>query len=88
MAYETKRNLFGIPEKEPNEVIAEAFRQRLQEIAGFSRVPEPLAMENSKGAIIYYLFFASQNNTAEKIAREIFSKYQKSGGRDGRRIDN
>jgi three-Cys-motif partner protein len=78
VVYETKNNLFGIPEKEPNEVIAEAFRLRLKEIGGFSRVPEPLAMENSKGAIIYYLFFASQNSTAEKIAREIFSKYHKS----------
>jgi len=43
-------------------------------------VPEPLAMENSKGAIIYYLFFASQNATAEKIAREIVSKHRKHGG--------
>jgi hypothetical protein len=49
-------------------------------VAGFDRVPEPLAMENSKGAIIYYLFFASQNKTAEKIAREIFAKYRKHGG--------
>ncbi len=78
VAYETKRNLFGFPEKEPNEVIAEAFRRRLKEAAGFSNVPEPLAMENSKGAILYYLFFASQNSTAEKIAREIFSKYRKN----------
>jgi three-Cys-motif partner protein len=78
IVYETKRNLFGFPEKEPNEVIAEAFRRRLKDAAGFDRVPEPLAMQNSKGATIYYLFFASQNSTAEKIAREIFSKYRKS----------
>lgn len=78
VVYETKGNLFGFPEKEPNEVIAEAFRRRLKEAAGFSHVPEPLAMENSKGAILYYLFFASQNSTAEKIAREIFSKYRKN----------
>ena len=81
IVYETKWNLFQLPEKEPNEVIAEAFRRRLKEVAGFDRVPEPLAMENSKGAIIYYLFFASQNGTAEKIAREIFSKYQKHGSK-------
>lgn len=80
VVYETKWNLFKIPEKEPNEVIAEAFRRRLKEVAGFDRVPEPLAMENSKGAIVYYLFFASQNKTAEKIARDIFAKYQKHGG--------
>ncbi len=79
VVYETKWNLFKMPEKEPNEVIAEAFRQRLKDVAGFDRVPEPLAMENSRGAIIYYLFFASQNKTAEKIAREIFAKYRKQG---------
>ncbi|MGH9690039.1 MAG: three-Cys-motif partner protein TcmP [Candidatus Acidiferrales bacterium] len=79
VVYETKWNLFKVPEKEPNEVIAEAFRLRLKELAGFERVPEPLAMENSKGAILYYLFFASQNRTAEKIAREIFAQYRKRG---------
>jgi len=77
VVYETKWNLFKVPEKEPNEVIADAFRRRLKEVAGFDRVPEPLAMQNSKGAILYYLFFASQNKTAEKIAREIFNKYRK-----------
>jgi hypothetical protein len=71
--------ILKIPEKKPNSVIAEAFRRRLNEVTGFDRVPEPLAMENSKGAIIYYLFFASQNKTAEKIVREIFAKYQKHG---------
>ena len=79
IVYQTKWNLFGIPEKEPNEVIAEAFRKRLKEVAGFDRVPEPLPMKNSKGAIIYYLFFASPNKTAEKIAREIFAKYREHG---------
>jgi len=77
IAYETKWNLFGQPEKEPNEVIAEAYRQRLKEVAGFAYVPEPLPMENSKGAIVYYLFFASQNKAAEKIARQIFDKSRK-----------
>jgi hypothetical protein len=36
-------------------------------------------MENSKGAILYYLFFASQNQTVEKIAREMFAQYRKRG---------
>lgn len=79
IVYETKWNLFGLPEKEPNEVIAEAFRRRLKEGGGFECVPEPLAMENSKGAVLYYLFFASQNFTAEKIARDIFAKSRKHG---------
>lgn len=81
VVYETKRNLFGWLEKEPNEVIAEAFRQRLKDVAGFDQVPEPLPMKNSKGAIVYYLFFASQNETAAKIARQIFAKYREQGSR-------
>jgi three-Cys-motif partner protein len=80
IAYDTRGNLFGHPEKEPNQTIAEAFRRRLKEVGRFDCVPEPLPMENSKGAIVYYLFFASQNATAEKIAREIFSKHRKRGG--------
>ena len=79
VVYETKNNLFGWPEKEPNEVIAEAFRQRLMSVAKFDQVPEPLPMKNSKGAIVYYLFFASKYETAAKIARQIFEKYRKQG---------
>lgn len=78
VAYGTTPGLFEpIIEKQPNEVIAEAFRRRLKETAGFDRVAEPLPMENSRGAVVYYLFFASHNRTAERIAREIFSKYRK-----------
>ena len=80
VAYDTSRNLFQLPEKEPNEVIAEAFRRRLESVAGFAQVPQPLPMRNSKGAVVYYLFFASHNKTAEKIAREIFAKYRRAGG--------
>jgi three-Cys-motif partner protein len=75
VAYGTTPGLFGpMVEKESNEVIAGAFRRRLKETARFDFVPEPLPMENSKGAVVYYLFFASQNRTAEKIAHGIFSK--------------
>jgi three-Cys-motif partner protein len=81
VAYDSTWNLFGLPEKEPNDIIAAAFQRRLKEVAGFEYVPEPLPMANSKGAIIYYLFFASQNSTGEKIARQIFAKYRKRGGK-------
>ena len=81
VVYETKGNLFGWAEKAPNEVIAEAFRQRLKDVAGFAEVPEPLPMKNSKGAIVYYLFFASKYQNAAKIARQIFSKYHEQGSR-------
>lgn len=78
-AYSTTGNLFGVPEKESNETIAEAFRRRLNEVAGFDRVPPPLPMRNSKGAIVYYLFFASQKNTAEHIVLQIFEKFRNRG---------
>jgi three-Cys-motif partner protein len=78
-AYETANNLFGFPEKQTNDVIADAFRRRLKDIAGFIRVPPPLPMRNSKGGIVYYLYFASQKNTAEHIVLQIFEKFKNRG---------
>lgn len=75
IAYSTDRNLFGYPEKEDNETVAEGFRKRLQEVAGFKHVPSPLPMRNSKGAVVYYLFLASQKPVAQDIIEAIFSKY-------------
>jgi hypothetical protein len=65
------------------EEITHAFRKRLIEVAGFQRVPEPMPMRNSKGAVIYYLFFASQKPVAEKIVRDVFTKYKNRGAGDG-----
>jgi three-Cys-motif partner protein len=76
IAYQTTGNLFEFPEKQSNEVVAEAFRQRLRRVAGFERVPDPLPMRNSNGAVVYYLFFASQVDTAERIVFDIFKKYR------------
>jgi three-Cys-motif partner protein len=79
IAYSTSGNLFGEPEKEPNDIIAEAFRQRLIKTAGFNRVPSPLPMRNSIGATVYYLFFASQVGVAENIVTDIFAKHARRG---------
>jgi three-Cys-motif partner protein len=80
VVYESVPDLFGEQLiKTENHIIAEAFRKRLQETAGFSYVPEPLAMKNNTNAIVYYLFFASQNPTGQKIANDIFNKYRKKG---------
>jgi three-Cys-motif partner protein len=73
-AYSDKYHLFNEMEKQPNEVIAEAFREHLKKDAGFKCVPPPLPMKNSKGAVVYYLFFAAQEHLAEKIARDIFRR--------------
>lgn len=74
--------LFGPPteEKASNESIANAFRKRLNEIAGFKYVPQPIAMRNSQNAVVYYLYFASQKPVAEEIVRHIFKKYQDRRG--------
>lgn len=67
-------------EKAPNEVIADAFRKRLMEVAGFRNVPHPIAMRNTRNAIVYYFFFASQKPVAEGIIQDIFKKYANRRG--------
>ena len=81
-AYQKSLGLFGdIEEKATNESIAEAFRDRLKKVAGFKYVPSPMPMRNEKGAVIYYLFFASANKTGAHIVEDIFNKYRKRGMR-------
>ncbi len=77
----SQMDLFGPPaeEKVSNEEIAEAFRKRLKEVAGFRNVPKPIAMRNSQNAVVYYLYFASQKPVAEDIVRDIFNKYRDRG---------
>lgn len=57
-----------------NMAVAEAFRQRLIDKAGFKYVPEPVAMRNSTNAVVYYLYFASHNDLGGKIVEHIFGK--------------
>jgi three-Cys-motif partner protein len=78
IAYEkTDPDLFGNVgvEKVSNVRFANAFRDRLRTVAGFKRVPAPLPMLNSKDSVVYYLFFASQKDTAESIVTHIFDKF-------------
>lgn len=75
-AYTKEKDLFDERlQKEDNETIAASFCERLKKVAGFGYVPKPLPMRNSKGAIVYYLIFASQIAVAGKIVKEIFEKY-------------
>jgi three-Cys-motif partner protein len=75
-AYQSMPGLFEeMREKTSNDEVAEAFRERLKRVAGFKHVPKPMPMRNTKGAVVYYLFFAAQQQTADKIVRDIFSKY-------------
>jgi three-Cys-motif partner protein len=76
-AYRTERGLFeDMEEKGTNEAVVEAYRERLKTVAGFKYVPEPLPMCNTRGAVVYYLLFASHNSTGNKIAEHIFKKYR------------
>jgi len=80
VAYTKTRGLFDdMEEKVGNEVIAEAYKTRLKNVAGFSCVPDPIPMRNSTGSIVYYLFFASPNKTGSKIVKDIFDKYRYRG---------
>ncbi len=52
-------------------------KERLQKVAGFKFVPEPMLMRNSKGGPLFFLFFASHNETGKKIVTDIFNKHTK-----------
>jgi three-Cys-motif partner protein len=79
-AYRKDRGLFDdIEEKNAIETVAEAFRDRLQKVAGFAYVPPPIPMRNTIGATVYYLYFASQKPVAQSIVNHIFDKYRNRG---------
>jgi three-Cys-motif partner protein len=79
-AYKKTPGLFGeMEEKATNKAVIDAFRDRLKKVAGFEYVPEPMPMRNSKGSVIYYLFFASPNRTGGKIVKDIFDNYRNKG---------
>ncbi|MBI3462409.1 MAG: three-Cys-motif partner protein TcmP [Planctomycetes bacterium] len=80
-AYKPTPLFTEIEEKADNKEIADAFRRRLRQSAGFARVLEPLPMRNSTGAVVYYLFFASQRQVAEDVVQDIFDKYRQRGAR-------
>ena len=80
-----QRHLFAESEKikvdHANDRIAEAYRTRLIEVAGFRYAPRPLPFVNQLGATVYYLFFASPNKTGNKVVEHIFEKYRTLQGR-------
>jgi three-Cys-motif partner protein len=82
LAYRKERGLFGdIEAKANNETVAAAFRERLKKVAGFRYAPDPIPMRNENGATIYYLYFASPNETGARIVGQIFNKYRDRGMR-------
>lgn len=84
VAYIKEQTLFGFDDiKEPSIKIVNAFKERLKKVAFFEYVPEPLPMRNTRGAIVYYLFFASPKATANKIILDIFKRYRNRGLNNG-----
>lgn len=82
VAYKSVPGLFGdIEQKESIDAVVQGFRKRLTTVASFAYVPQPIPMRNSRGAIVYYLYFASQKPVAAKIVRDIFNKYRDWGAR-------
>ncbi len=71
-------NLFGEHrvQKLSNDAVVEAFCRRLRTVAGFRCVAQPVAMRNSTNAVVYYLVFASGNETACRVVRDIFRHYR------------
>jgi hypothetical protein len=86
VAYEVsrQRSLFGesdeLKVEDANERIAEEYRLRLIDVAGFAYAPQPLRFVNSIGRTIYYLFFASPNQTGKKIVEFILEKHRRKQG--------
>ena len=77
--YESQPTLFEGPKDfkaKGNEALVEGYRQRLREVAGFKFVPPPIPMRTDRRATIYYLFFASHNDTGRHIVEDIFNKYR------------
>ncbi len=67
---------FGFNKSDSNAVVR-AYRKRLENVGGYKFVPQPVPMLNSNNAIIYWLFFASNNRVASNIATDIFNSYRR-----------
>lgn len=69
-----------MPSKVSNERFAEAFSQRLIHRAGFKDVPKPMPMRTKRNAVIYCLYFPSQNEASMDIVNDIFDQYRMKQG--------
>ena len=79
-AYSREGNLFGYEEKNPNQDLAQAYRERLKRVAGFRYVPDPLPMKTRTGSTIYYLYYAAPptagGEIGNRIVSHIFDRYR------------
>lgn len=82
IGYDKQDTLFGdvVPTKVSNERVAEWFRKRLMDKAGFKYVPRPMPMKTKTNSVIYYLYFAGHKTAASNIVTDIFNKYRMKQG--------
>ena len=79
LLYRKQKNLFGEDQQikiDDFKKLALEFKERLKKVAGFKYIPEPILMRNTRNGPLYYLYFASQNDVANKIVNDIFDKYR------------
>jgi three-Cys-motif partner protein len=60
-----------------NQTLAKWFQKRIETVAGFNFVPDPMLMQNSRGGKLYFLYFASHQSVAQKVILDIFKKHRK-----------
>ncbi len=67
-----------IKKRASRSALVNAFQERLTDVAGFKYVPEPVVMrtQGTRGPVLYYLFFASPNETGHKIVSDVFDRYR------------
>jgi three-Cys-motif partner protein len=58
-------------QKVANEQVAQAYVDRLRNVAGFKCVARPIPMKNSRNAVVYYLVFGSHKDVAVKVMNDI-----------------
>jgi three-Cys-motif partner protein len=79
LAYVEQGQLFSSPvlikKGDGNETLKRGFKERLERIAGFEFVPEPILMKAAAGQSLYFLFFASHKPVAGNIAEDILQKW-------------
>lgn len=76
-AYRTDTTLFGWKTKRSNEEIVAAYSERLVKVGRFLGASKPIPMKNGKGNVIYYLVFASSNETGVKAIRSVANHFIK-----------
>jgi three-Cys-motif partner protein len=79
--YKAQPTLFGEVEErttKSGKSLLDAFILRLKTKAGFKHVAGPLPLKNSLGVTIFYILFATNNDTAIRAANGAFKKFNEN----------